>query len=238
LPNALNWASQGLPALDYMLYGLDNDSNNILALYSTSTNANKYLDYLNNLINHMLNNTNDVTDYWQANKNNFISLNTNTATSSLNLLTNDFIYYYEKGLRANKIGIPSGKWDNWNTYEKGVEAYYRKDLSKELTLEAINACKKFFSGIGLNSNISGESYINYLYTISGDNLLSNNILNQLELAEEKVNNLNDNFVYQMSTDNMPMLEAYDELQRLVVLLKTDMLINLSITVDYQDADGD
>ena len=35
-----------------------------------------------------------------------------------------------------------------------------------------------------------------------------------------------------------MLEAYDALQAGVVLLKTEMLASLSITVDYQDADGD
>ena len=40
------------------------------------------------------------------------------------------IYYYEKGLRANKIGIPCGKWDNYQIYEIGVEAYYKKNISK------------------------------------------------------------------------------------------------------------
>ena len=42
----------------------------------------------------------------------------------------------------------------------------------------------------------------------------------------------------MSTDNNEMIEAYDALQKVVVNLKTDMLISLSITVDYADADGD
>ena len=42
----------------------------------------------------------------------------------------------------------------------------------------------------------------------------------------------------MSTDNTNMIEAYDALQKVVVHLKTDMLISLTITVDYADADGD
>ena len=37
---------------------------------------------------------------------------------------------------------------------------------------------------------------------------------------------------------MKMLEAFDALQSAVVLLKTDMLSNLNINVDYVDADGD
>ena len=237
LANGLSWSSQGLPTLDYMLYGLDTDSNNILSYY-TGDNGVKHLNYLNSIINKMETTTNTVTESWEANKNTFISLNGNTATSSLNLLTNDFIYYYEKGLRANKIGIPCGRWDNYNIYEKGVEAYYRKDLSKRLAQEAIFTCQQFFSGIGINTGISGESYIEYLYNITGDNSLSSSIINQLTIAEQKIDNLDNNFILQMTTDNSPMIETYDELQRVVVLLKTDMLISLEITVDYLDADGD
>ena len=35
-----------------------------------------------------------------------------------------------------------------------------------------------------------------------------------------------------------MLEAYDELQRAVVLLKVDMIQAMNISIDYVDADGD
>jgi hypothetical protein len=50
--------------------------------------------------------------------------------------------------------------------------------------------------------------------------------------------LNDNFVVQIQTDNMKMLEAYDAIQQGVVRLKTNMLSILGISVDYYDADGD
>jgi hypothetical protein len=39
-------------------------------------------------------------------------------------------------------------------------------------------------------------------------------------------------------DNLPMLDTYDELQDVVVLLKVNMLYSLNITVDYADSDGD
>ena len=232
-----SWSSQGLPAVDFMLYGLDNDSNNILNIYS-GNDGEKYLNYLEDIISQMLDNTNKVTEYWKNNKDLIISSNGNTATSSLNLLTNDFIYFYEKGIRANKIGIPCGRWDNWDTYPIGVEAYYRKDLSKRLTLSAINSSKQFFSGIGLNTGIDGQSFDDYLNDINGNNDLSNNIINKLTAAENKITTLDNNFTLQMSIDNTKMVEAYDALQKVVVYLKTDMLISLSITVDYADADGD
>ena len=235
--NFSSWTSQGLPAVDFMLYGLDNDSNNILNIYSEN-DGEKYLNYLEDIISQMSDNTNKVTDYWKDNKDLIISSNGNTATSSLNLLTNDFIYFYEKGIRANKIGIPCGRWDNWQTYPIGVEAYYRKDISKQLTLAAINACVQFFSGVGLNTGTDGQSFDDYLNDINGDNDLTNDIINKITAAEEKINILDNNFTLQMSTDNTKMVEAYDALQKVVVHLKTDMLISLSITVDYADADGD
>ena len=233
-----SWASQGLPALDYMLYGLESDSNLIINNYTDPINGDKYLNYLNSIINQMIINTNSVVQYWETNKTSFISSDGNTATSSLNLLTNDFIYYYEKGLRANKIGIPSGKWNNYQIYEIGVEAYYRKDISKQLALEALSACKDFFTGVGFNSNtIDGQSYVDYL-TNNGDADISADIISGLDLAKDKINNLDNNFRLQLLNDNSSMLEAYDALQQVVVDLKTDMLISLQITVDYVDADGD
>ena len=239
--NAANWpswASQGLPALDYMLYGLNNDSNLVLDNYTDLINGSKYLNYLNSIISQMSMNTDAVVQYWQANTTSFINSDANTASSSLNLLTNDFIYYYEKGLRANKIGIPSGKWNNYQIYEIGVEAYYKKNISKRLALEALSACKDFFTGIGFNSNTSeGQSYIDYL-TNNGDADISADIISGLDLAKDKINNLDDNFRLQLLNDNSSMLEAYDALQQVVVDLKTDMLISLQITVDYVDADGD
>tara|TARA_B110000091_G_scaffold164060_1_gene175196 strand:+ start:329 stop:1444 length:1116 start_codon:yes stop_codon:yes gene_type:complete len=239
--NAANWpswTSQGLPALDYLLYGLDNDSNLVINNYTDPANGSKYLDYLNSIISQMKINTDDVVQYWQANTTSFIDSDANTSTSSLNLLTNDFIYYYEKGLRANKIGIPCGKWDNYQIYEIGVEAYYKKNISKQLALEALSACNDFFTGVGFNSNtIDGKSYVDYL-TDNGDTNISIDIINGLDLAKDKIINLDDNFRLQLLNDNSSMLETYDALQKVVVDLKTDMLISMQITVDYVDADGD
>mgnify|MGYP001265767429 CR=1 FL=1 len=232
-----SWASQGFPALDYMLYGLDSDSSLVINFY-TGPQGNKYLSYLGDIIIQMSSKTTQVNDHWLSSKINFIGSSGNTRNSSLNLLTNDFIYHFEKGIRANKIGIPCGRWDNFKPYEKGVEAYYRRGLSKRLVLEALEASSNFFLGIGFNTNIPGESYINYLQHKIGDNTLSNKITAQMSTAISAVSNLDDDFISQMSTDNNQMLQAYDALQKVVVLLKTDMLINLSITVDYADTDGD
>ena len=89
-----------------------------------------------------------------------------------------------------------------------------------------------------DTGIFGESYVNYLEHINDNNDLSNQIISTLDNAYMALNDLEDNFVSQLENNNNLMLEAYDALQAGVVLLKTEMLASLSITVDYQDADGD
>ena len=93
---------QGFPAIDYMLYGIESDSNLVINKYQ-SIDGYKYTNYLSSLINQMISNTDQIINYWQTDRDDFISSTGNTATSSLNKLTNDFIYYYEKELFYNCI---------------------------------------------------------------------------------------------------------------------------------------
>lgn len=231
-----NYDAQGFPALDYMLYGLNGDSMMVLDKY-TSNNGYKYMSYLTDLVLNIQQNTNLIKEYWNNNRDAFVNSDGNTATSSLNLLTNDFIYYYEKGLRANKIGIPAGRFSS-SVLPNKVEAYFRKDVSKKLTLEALNACHNFFIGKGFLSDQTGESLRTYVNFIDQNNTLSNNIISKLESAREKIETLNNNFVEQIETNNMEMLYTYDAVQEVVIELKTEMLFSLNISVDYIDADGD
>ena len=68
----------------------------------------KYGDYLINLLTIMSSNTDQIVQDWKTYKDSFILSSGNSNSSSLNMITNDFVYYFEKGLRANKIGIPAG----------------------------------------------------------------------------------------------------------------------------------
>ena len=85
--------------------------------------------YLIEIINRMVSNTNYVLSEWDGFRSNFISSVENTATSSANKMTNDFIYYYEKGFRSNKFGIPVGIFSAGNIYPEKVEAFYNRDVS-------------------------------------------------------------------------------------------------------------
>lgn len=236
LNNNNNFDARGFPAMDYMIHGIADTQDAILSVYLNDTNFGQYLEAL---INNMLYNTNLIIENWQTYRFEFVESTGNTATSSINKVINDFIFYFEKGLRANKIGIPAGVFSNY-PLPQNVEAYFNQNVSKELTLEALEATKCFFIGRHYNSFIEGVSmrdYLNYL-PASLESGLSEEILSQFEEAKNQINALDDNFVNQIASNNSQMLDAYDAVQALVVYFKVDMLQSLSISVDYIDADGD
>jgi len=236
-----DYAAQGFPAIDYLLYGIGSNDLEILEKY-TSENS-KYLAYLLVLSNKMTELTYSIILDWNSSyRDSFVASIDNTATSSINKLTNDFIYYYEKGFRTNKIGIPAGVFSGSTLLDR-VEAYYRRDVSKILAIEAINSVSDFFNGISFNGNtsstgISFKDYIEFLETSKNDTPLGQLIIDQLESAKTSINNLNDDFTIQLENNKLDMLITYDVIQVAVVLLKVDMLQALNINVDYIDADGD
>ena len=239
--NPNQYSSQGFPAIDYLLFGMAESNDLILNLYVENE---IYINYLTLLVEKMVSNSEAVLEYWEDNRQDFINSTGNTTTSSLNMLTNDFIYYYEKGFRANKIGIPAGVWSG--DLPQNVEAYYKSNISKLLAIEALNASKNFFLGKHYGSQADGEGLYDYLGYLDDTNYsdssmfvgLNDDIISSFDNSMQKLMLLNDNFALQIQTDNIKMLEAYDAIQEGVVRLKTNMLSILGISVDYFDADGD
>lgn len=239
LNSANNHDAQGFAALDYLIYGVADTDAAILAKYTTDANADNYKAYITDVVAKMQEVTTAINNDWNGSyKNSFITASGNTASSSLNKLVNDFIFYYEKRLRANKVGIPAGIFStNSQPLPEKVEAFYNQNVSKELALEAYTAVKNVFQGKAYNTSSTGESFKTYLVSLNRNDIVTS-IENQLATAETKLNSLNNNFYSQVNTNNALMTETYDELQKLVVLFKVDMLQAFDISVDYVDADGD
>lgn len=243
LGNANDWSSQGLSGIDYMLHGVENTKDKVIQKYLNDSN---YGDYLKNLLVIITKNTDDIVQDWPTFKDSFIQSSGNSNTSSLNMITNDFVYYFEKGLRANKIGIPAGVYSGGNTLPSKVEAYYSsknsfQDVSKDLAKEAVIASENLFLGKSATgaAGPSLKTYLDYIYAadVNKENL-SPIIISNFQKAKQAVDLLDSNFVNQINNDKLKMLNAFDKLQAIVVNMKTNMLSLLSIQVDYIDADGD
>ncbi|AOW21321.1 imelysin family protein [Urechidicola croceus] len=229
--------AQGFPALDFLIHGVVTGDTNPIDKFTTNTNADGYVTYITNVIAQIQTLNNRILNNWENTyRDTFVGDTSNGLNSSLNKLVNDFIFYYEKGFRANKFGIPAGNFSNETLPEK-VEAFYKQDISKELAIEGLQAIENLFNGRAYGSNATGESFKTYLEFLERDDIVTS-INDQLAIVRTEINNLDDNFYQQIMSDNIQMTTTYDVIQTVVPLLKIDMAQAFNVTIDFVDADGD
>ncbi len=233
---------KGFPALDYLINGLAATDAEIVAVYATGTNKDAYLTYFKDVLDDMVSLTSQVRSDWNNTyRDTFVSNDGASSTASVDRFVNDYIFYYEKFLRAGKMGIPLGVFSG-TAKPNTIEAYYKADISKELFLEGLDAVQDFFNGRHYGSATTGESLATYLQALNtvkeGEQLdvLINQQLNTARNAVSALGTFRDEIENNSSPTNM--LLAYDEVQRLVPLFKVDMVSAMSIGIDFVDADGD
>lgn len=228
---------QGFPALDYLLAAKGSPTATVRHFQENPARG----QYLLRLTTRLETLSKQVMQQWESGgRSRFIAADGASATASVNQLVNDYIYYYERKLRAGKIGIPAGVFSG-STRAKAVEAPFSDTLSRSLALASLDACTAFFTGqseLASSRGPSLKSYLDTLGTRHNGRLLSEAIVEQFAQARQKIKALPPSFASAVRSQNALMLEAYDALQVNVVYLKVDMLQALNIRVDYVDADGD
>ena len=229
---------QGLPAIDYLLYGTASTEVEIVNQYSQNP---AYGNYLTELTGRLLDLTEEVVRDWNNGyREQFVNNDGSSASASTDKMANDFIYYLEKSLRAGKIGIPAGVFSG-GQIPTSVEAYYADTLSKTLYMHSLQATLSFFEGRHYQSDSNGtglDDYLNSLDIQHNGERLSEVITGNFQEARQEGAMLNADLSESVKNNNAQMLATYDELQENVILLKVDMLQALNIRVDYIDADGD
>lgn len=232
-----SFAEQGFPALDYLLYGLGSDEET-LQLFSENENHTAYLLAVTERINSL---TAAVTNSWKGEyRDTFVNNTSSSSTGSVDRFTNDYVMYFEKILRSGKIGYPAGAFTG-SPSPGNAEALYASGLSKSLYLKAVNSFADFYFGDHFNgggNDLSFFQYLQYMESMKDGAPLSDLIAEQLAAVKAQSATLDQDLQKQVKTDNTKMLEAFDELQKAVILLKVDMMQALSISVDYVDSDGD
>ena len=245
--NSQLFQAQGFPALDYLLYGLESDSNDIINNYTDGSN---HLLFLQDVIDVMITNTETVINSWKSDKASYISSDGSSQTSSTDVLLNNFSYYYEKDFRTYKFGLPLGIWvDDVKRPEK-LEAFYNGVSQKILALEALTAIEKFFSGTSYDSQSQGESFKTYLQYLGEDNLVSN-IEGNFTNARNMINILGKSFInevnlcsgvtkddYEAGYAQCNMFDAWYSIQVNVAEFKIDMFNAFGVGLTYSSGDGD
>lgn len=237
-----NTDAQGFPALDYLLNGLASNNNDILNYYTTDGQATNRKQYLQAIANKMLQKVTAVRDAWTSNyRSTFINATGTDVNGSLSLMTNAFVLYYERYLRAGKIGLPVGAMTGVAAPNL-TEAFYSPTLSKDLALSALSAINDFYEGINFNGIANGNGFKEYLAAVAtkdeNGQLISDLIATELAQAKTSLEGLSSPIREAVNSDRNTVLNIYTELQQVVPLFKVDMVSAFGISITYVDNDGD
>ena len=239
LATASNIASKGLPAIDFLLYGAANTDTEIVALYKTGGLQKNYQNYLLDLVTEIDNHANFVYNNWNNSyKNEFINNIGNSVGSSLGMLVNQLNYDWEF-LKNYQVGIPLGKKTLGNAMPEKVESYYG-GFSSALAKEHQSSIQNLYFGIGKDGiNRAGfDDYLVFLKTNYNGQLLADAIKKQFEMVKTSLALVPDPLSEAVINQQNLVNATYNEMQKQVVLLKTDLPSALGILITYQDNDGD
>ena len=210
---------QGFPAIDYLLYGTRGPS--------------PHSDGIVRRTARLASLATQVRDAWAGDyRDRYVAAAGSNATASVDRTVNDYIFWYEKHLRAGKVGLPAGVFSS-SPDPALAEAPYHGALSRRLFQAGLRAARDFFT-----TDPGLQRYLDELGVERDGQLLSQRVTANFDMAGAIASGLNDDLGDQVRADNTAMLQLYDLLQRNVILLKVDMLQALNINVDYVDADGD
>lgn len=225
----------GLPALDYLLYGLGGNDDAILAKYTTDDNAVAYRDYLSAVISLMKSKIDEANNNWQNGYRDDFVMNTGTADgTAISLILNSLNENFEN-TRRDRLGIPAGFHDiSVPALPERAEAFY-SGLSLELLKTNIQTAKDYFNGI------NGEGIDDYLEFAGvkkeGVNL-EDAINNQFDLIINNINIIPETLSSSIVDDAEKVQNAYVPMANQVVNMKTDTPSALCVSITYIDNASD
>ncbi|MCA1762983.1 MAG: peptidase M75 superfamily protein, partial [Flavobacteriales bacterium] len=122
-----------------------------------------------------------------------------------------------------------------------VEGLYSGVYSREMLTRNVEAWQNLFNGTS-REGVNGpglDDYLNYLGTEFEPGMpLQEEINNRFDLVLNQTETLSPNLAEAVVNQQNQALEVFDEMQRVVVLLKVDMTSALGIQITYADNDGD
>lgn len=244
LEAANNIYAVGLPAIEYLIYGIDKNNNSVLTSFSTDTDAGNRKVYLTKLVEQIVAKITLASERWVTYHQQFITNKGTGNSSSLTLLFNAYLKDYEETKR-NKFALPAGYATEFSIpiakNPNKLEGKYA-DISFILIEESIKAHKAFFQGIGLDGT-DGIGFFDKLKEykatstiIEGD--LADVSLNQMDIILSNLDTYSGSLYTEIQNSN-PSLEVTSlELQKLVPLIKIDMKAYFGVPITSQDTDGD
>jgi predicted lipoprotein len=237
LAAGVNSAAIGLPALDYLLFGIDNTT--LLTQFTTGANADHRRQLLVDLTTDIKTRATNTLNQWLPSGGNYIGdfvSNTGTdAASSISLLLNAYITDYEL-LKNKKLALPIT-----THLPEIVEGYYC-GISSELALTQMKVSRDLY--LGKAGAVDGKGFEDILIQIDARRQLDGKPLDSLIKAQYNVaiNALQavpDPLSTAVSSSSAALTTASAEAQKLVPLIKRETAASMGILLNVDDEnDGD
>lgn len=227
---------KGFPAAEYLLFDRTSGNEAILNQLSDSERRRNYLAALGADIARI---AESIENGWAPEAGNyaatFRAATGTDAASSMNVLANEMVKLTEV-VKNLKLGVPLGKKSMGVLLPENVEARF-SGHSIELILENLAAIEAVYSG----NNQAFDSYHSNLEVVGamrGDQPLGNVILSEISTLRSELQAIDGPLQEAVESDFDQAEAAYNSAQRLVVLLKTDMISSLGLLITFTDNDGD
>lgn len=235
-----NLAAKGLPTLDYLLH--KEPATATVEAYTTGDNAAQRLNYLLDVTALLQSNIDSVIDAWESSyRNEFVSNTGTDVGSSLGQLLNAMSQSFEAVTRTQKLGLPSGASTfSMTPLPDHVEAYFEYQSNVSFIRESVLAFEDLYVGNAESGQVGVglDDYLTHLQATHNGTQLHGVIENQISEVLDAVDLLDDPLSEFVQSDQQTAIDAYAEMQQLVVLWKVDMMSALGILITYQDNDGD
>lgn len=239
LSSLANQAAVGFPAVDYLLHGVAIDNADIMDYYKGEVDGQK--QYLTDLTNDIKTRVDQSLNAWVIDGENYTATFTEDNAlgidigSSLSTIVNAIDLHFQRFVRDGKVAIPAGIRSAGVPRPKAIEALYG-GYSVELLQESLSAYEKMFMGISAD-DIDGTGLYDYLVAINAKDL-ADDMQAQFDIAQLATDNLSDPLADQIDADLDAMTNVFIEMQKIVVLVKSDMASLMGISITNQDNDGD
>jgi uncharacterized protein len=239
LQAAVNIPAKGFPAIDYLLYSKETDAE-VVALYTSGSNAANRKKYLQDVSASVKQHADATYNGWTTGNytKKFKEAAGTAVGSAIGSLVNQLNSDIDLTKRA-KVGIPSGRFTAGTARPEKVEAFYSK-TSLDLLKRAIQAEKAIFMGMtATGTNGPGlDDYLDHVNAKYNNGKLSDAIKAQFDAALAAANAVQGPLSVAVTSQPQAVTKVYDELQKLIILTKTDMPAALGVTITYTDNDGD
>ena len=238
--DAFDTYDKGFPALDYLLFGIAENNNNLIV--EKYINQQGYCQYLKDIVVDMQERITTVNDAWKNGyTGTFINRRGTAAGTSLSLLVNALNQNYEL-IKREKLGIPSGVLTLDFPNPERVEAPY-SGQSIRFVIAALEASQNLYLGVS-NTGQNGLGLDDYLLEVDAKKAdgtsLNTAIQERFQTAINTATNLGENNRLDelINTDRTSSVSAYNDVVKQLVNIKTDMPSVLCVSITYVDNPSD